>query len=143
MGEARTYRLGAGVRVFLSLFMLAFAVAVAYISVGVIREGQPYGFFFVAWMILILAIWIRLALRGITSITLEDDTLTFKSVGRTRQVPISSIVEIGTDWWDINRSVPFIRHAEGKFRLMGPLDGLYELITRLKDQNPSIQIKRL
>jgi hypothetical protein len=143
MGEAKTYRLGATFRIFFALFFIVFAVAVVSIGIGVIGEGQPYGVFFVAWMVLLFAIWIYLASRGVTSITLEDDTITFTSLLRTRRVPISALVAIGTDWWDLNRTIPFIRHRGGKIRLMGPLDGFYDLITQIKARNPSIEIKRL
>src|SRR5688500_5672237 len=135
MSDERTYRLAKGYRVFVGLFLLVFVSGISSLIIGVIGEDQPGALVFLIWVLFVMTLFIYQVARGVTSITLQEDSITFKSLLRTSRIPIGEIVAIGTDWWDLNRTVPFVRHIGGKIRLLGPFEGFYDLITQLKQRN--------
>jgi hypothetical protein len=139
-----TYRLASNVRVFLAFFGVFFLVVVGLIVSQLAREGWPAeAAILVVWLGFAAALFSHAAFRSIIAITLEDDAVVFRSLFRSTRLLVSELVTIETSWWDLNRFSPVIRHRRGKLRLLGPFDGFYELISRLKEMNPAIEVKRL
>jgi hypothetical protein len=145
MPEEKTYRLARSFRGFLAFALVLFVVVVGGILSRILRGTQPVEgiVFFILWLIFAVSWFIYHAYTGVISIIIEDDTITFRTLFRTRRVAVGAIVLIGTNWWDINRFMPYVRHTGGKLRLLGPFDDFHDLLNLLKERNPSIEIKRL
>jgi hypothetical protein len=62
--------------------------------------------------------------------------MTFRSLFRTTKIPVNSLLSVEIDRW----GSLFFRHPGGKLRLLLPLEGMHDLLTRLKERNPSIRI---
>jgi hypothetical protein len=143
--EARTYRLATNVRLFLGFGVLFFVFVVGGILTELARDGaSPMDVpIFVAWLAFALTFFGYEAFTGVIAITLENHTVAFRTLLRSYRLPISALLSIETSWWDVNRFAPLIRHRGGTARLLGPFDEFYELVTRLRELNPQIEVKRL
>jgi hypothetical protein len=98
---------------------------------------------FVVWLVLVVPIVGWHLARGVSSVTLEDDYLVLRGPFRTFRTPVSDMLGIAASWWDMYRLNPVIRWRTGQAKLLGPLDGFYELQIELKRRNPIIDIQRL
>ena len=142
--EKRTWRLASNVRVFFAFALMFFLTVVTLIAFQIARgEGREGAWFFVLWVLFALSSLAFAAFRGITSITIEGNVVELRSLLSRRRIAPEDIVSVETSWWDMNRFSPRIRTRTGSFGLLGPFDGFHELLTTLKELNPSIEIKRL
>jgi hypothetical protein len=140
MAEPRTYRLPPFFRWGFGISGVFFLIVAGVLLFQILQGGVPLDgtIFYFVWLIGLLAAFVFEGYWGFIRITLEDDTITFRSLFRTVRLPVSSILSIDVDRW--GSAVPFFRHPGGKLRLFLAVEGMHDLLTRLKDKNPSIEI---
>jgi hypothetical protein len=140
MTETRTYRLPPYLRWMLPFAGVFFLFVVGSILLKILQGGQPLDgtIFFFSWLAVVLAVIVYNGNTSVVRITMEDDTITFRSLFRTTRLPVSSILSVGIGRWGSDS--PFFVHPCDKFRLLFPLEGMHDLLTRLKEKNPSIEI---
>lgn len=99
----------------------------------------PFGFFlgFAAFYL-----WTVLSLPYRISVT-HDRQLAFKSVLRSRSVPVSDLLSIEPRSLSIQAGISgyVLKHRHGSIRFPGQFTGQYILLYELKQANPALDIK--
>jgi hypothetical protein len=140
MAQAKTYRLppfyrwGFGLGGAFFLFV-AGGILFQILRGQVPREGT---IFYFVWLIGFFAAFVYTGYSQFIAIKIANDTITFRSLFRTVELSVSSIRSIEVDRW--SPYAPLFRHDRGKLRLLLPVEGMHDLLTRLKEKNPSIEI---
>jgi hypothetical protein len=112
-------------------------------------EGDIPTYLVVPWIAGVILSLAHAAYWGVTSITLEDDLVTFKSPLRSVTVPATEILSVESPldiaWHDRYNLYlcPYFRHSGGRITLLGPFDDFQDLVMRLKQLNPNLKIKGL
>ena len=102
-----------------------------------------------SWRLCLLRAWAAFVVGGIwwglaripTWITLADDVLTFQTVLRRFEIPNHTVVSVKALWSDPFGTMPVLKHTGGKVTLISAMDGFHEFLTRLKDLNPTIEVR--
>ncbi|HSE95315.1 MAG TPA: hypothetical protein VLD61_05455 [Methylomirabilota bacterium] len=152
MEPPKIYRLGLTGQITWVLMFgapLLLAVAILLGIMALTGEGDIPTFFVVPWVALLILSLVHALYRGVTSITLEDDLVTFKSPLRSVTVPATEILSVESPldiaWHDKYNLYycPSFRHSGGRITLFGPFDDFQDLVMRLKHLNPELTTKRL
>lgn len=72
-------------------------------------------------------------------ISADSKSVLFKSIFSKRQIEIKKILKVETT--PFNSSFITFKHEAGKFTLINSIDGLHELIHKIKEVNPNLKTK--
>ncbi len=109
MTGTRTYRLASNFRVFLGVSLVVLLVVIGMIALTLVGDPRlPEVGFFLAWLAFVLAGAVFSAFRAVISITIEDGTVTFRTLLRTIRLPVSAIRSVEASRWDMNRFNPLL-----------------------------------
>jgi hypothetical protein len=149
MEPPRIYRLGLTGQIMFGFGApLLLMVAILFGIKALSGEGDIPTYLIVPWIAGVILSLAHAAYRGVTSITLEDDLVTFKGPMQSVTVPAAEILSVESPlnaWHDrYNLYVcPYFRHSGGRITLLGPFDDFQDLVMRLKQLNPNLTTKGL
>ena len=144
MREARTWRVAPNVRAFLWFAFAFFLVVITGVAMQVVDDPEDPGtWFFIIWLVFVIGFIAVLSFRSVSSITVDGESVELRGLLFRKRIAADQIRSIESSWWDFNRFNPVIRTREGSVRLVAPFGDFFELLSTLRELNPSIEIKRL
>ncbi len=126
----------------LPILGLITALGFPLVVVG-IATGSPPLWFGLVWLGALGWMWFQ-ALVGINfEVTLwpDDGRLQFRSVLRTRQAAIADLTSVAPSYGGMNPLLVTFRYRGGSVQVPRTLDGWYDLITRVRNDNPTVQLQ--
>lgn len=115
----------------------------AMLVVGIaIASSSRQGWFIAVWLVIVCAILASSLFRTAYRATVEEDELVVWSPARTRRIALAAIVEIDASWRGSTIKLCW-RDATGRTRkvwLATPMDGLAELVVRIRAASPRADI---
>jgi hypothetical protein len=144
-GDARTYVLARRFKVFVAIVGVWFLLLTIGMGVVLWAKREPLAalILFAGWFLSLLGFAVWGLSRIPTRITLSDEVIRFETVRRHFEIPVRAVASVKVRWDDPWGGLPILRYEGGKVRLISAMEGFYDFLGRLKELNPSIEIRGL
>lgn len=127
--------------------LVAFAVVGApLVVVSVMRTGEPPLWFAAAWIGFVAFLAWQALFRVAVEIHLGADGISrFRTIAQKTadEVALEDIVSVNPFGRFGDANVVVVRHQRGKARVIQPIDGMHDFLARVKEANPSVEIRGL
>jgi hypothetical protein len=118
------------------LMFAALLLFTAFVPITLVKFVQTGEWFYLAWVAALGWFWFN-ALRTAYRIEVEGDAVTFRTLGGRKLTTLSRVHSIRST----NAGHTTVRFEGGRVDLLGGFDGFHDFVARVKQANPSVELK--